>query len=507
MKNIHQTEATLDYIAGLTVTQGRMAGQPFPVLPWQRRFIRGALAPGVVEAALTIGRGNGKSTLVAALAAACLDGPLAQERGEVVVAASSFEQALIVYRHVIAFLREKHGDGLEDRSLWRVQDSANRAQITNRANGAMLKAIGSDPRRMHGMSPLLVLADEGAQWEPSSAEAAMAALRTALGKLPDSRLIALGTRPSDASHWFSKMLDGGADYSQIHAADAEAPKFQRRTWLKANPSLPAMPDLEAAIRRESIKAKLDPAILASFEALRLNLGTSDVVRQMLLDVSTWQGIEGEAAPEGRPVWGIDLGTSAAQSAVSAFWPDSGRLEALAAFPTEPNLEERGLRDGVADLYSKCARRGELIQVGGAAVNIKELISEAWERFGAPSGIASDRWRESELRDALKAAGLPLAKLELRGMGFKDGAEDVRAFRRWCLEGKVTPIKSLLLASAMSEARTVVDPAGNAKLAKATEGGRRLRARDDAAAAAILAVGLASRVPTRNGNGGIYRGLA
>ena len=46
-----------------------------------------------------------------------------------------------------------------------------------------------------------------------------------------------------------------------------------------------------------------------------------------------------------------------------------------------------------------------------------------------------RWREAELRDALKAAGLSLAKLELRRMGFKDGAEDVRAFRKWCLEGK------------------------------------------------------------------------
>ena len=145
-------------------------------------------------------------------------------------------------------------------------------------------------------------------------------------------------------------------------------------------------------------------------------------------------------------------------------------------------------------------------MGGAAVNVGELLEEARDRFGAPAGIASDRWREAELRDALKAAGIPLAKLELRGMGFKDGGEDVRQFRRLCLEGKVTPLPSLLLAHAMSEARTLSDPAGNSKLAKASEGGRRMRARDDAAAAAILAVALASRLPTRNGNG-IYRGLA
>ena len=52
----------------------------------------------------------------------------------------------------------------------------------------------------------------------------------------------------------------------------------------------------------------------------------------------------------------------------------------------------------------------------------------------------------------------------------------------------------MLASAIGEARVITDPAGNSKLAKGTEGGRRLRARDDAAAAAILAVGLAERQP-------------
>ena len=90
--------------------------------------------------------------------------------------------------------------------------------------------------------------------------------------------------------------------------------------------------------------------------------------------------------------------------------------------------------------------------------------------------------------------MPLARLEVRGMGFKDGAEDVRGFRRACLEGDVMPVESLILASAMAAARVVLDPAGNSKLSKNTQGGRRLKARDDAAAAAILAVGLAVRQP-------------
>ena len=42
------------------------------------------------------------------------------------------------------------------------------------------------------------------------------------------------------------------------------------------------------------------------------------------------------------------------------------------------------------------------------------------------------------------------------MGYKDGAEDVRQFRRACLEGKVTPIPSLLLANVVGEARSLSD---------------------------------------------------
>ena len=341
---------------------------------------------------------------------------------------------------------------------------------------------------------MLVLADEPAQWPESTGERMVSALKTAAGKQPHSRFISLGTRAADPGHWFSKMISGGADYAQCHAAGAEDPKFQRRTWLKANPSLPHMPDLETAIRTEAKQAKSDPALLASFDALRLNLGTMDTEASLLLQAGLWSASEGDADREGPCIWGADLGTSSAQSAVSGYWPATGRLECIAAFPCEPSLAERGLLDGVGNLYSECSRRGELLTLGQHAADISMLLAEALKRFGRPSIIVADRWREAELRDALAPAGVPFCPLEFRGMGFKDGAEDVRGFRRGCADGRVAPVPSLLLRSAMAEARTVSDPAGNSKLAKGSQGGRRSRARDDAAAAAILAVAAGARHP-------------
>ena len=496
-------KALLDYLTTLTISQGRRAGCPFEVLPWQRRFCRGAFKTGTQSAALSVARGNGKTALLSGIACATLDGPLMVPRGETVIVASSFEQSRIAFEHVLAFMGKK----LEDKETWKTWNTIQAAKIENRKTGARVRCIASDPRRAHGLAPVLVLADEPAQWPETTGERMVAALRTAAGKQPHSRFVALGTRPADVSHWFSKMLSGGADYAQTHACEPDDPKFQKRTWTKANPSLPHMPDLEHAIRTEAKQARADPALLAAFDALRLNLGTMDTEASLLFTAGTWAACEGDVDRAGACVWGIDLGTSAAQSAVAAYWPESERLECLAAFPCEPPLAERGLRDGVGNLYVRCSQRGELVTLGQNAVEIPGLLAEALQRFGRPSRVVADRWREAELRDALDAAGVPRADLELRGMGFKDGAEDVRAFQRAVVDRKVTPVPSLLLRSAISEARTISDPAGNQKLSKGSQGGRRLRARDDAAAAAILAVSAGARQPATPKPRWRYRGLA
>ena len=491
------------YIEGLRIVQGRLAGQPFTLLPWQRRFLRNAFGPEPIDSALTIARGQGKSSLVAAVVCAALDGPLAQRESEVVVAASSFQQSQIIFRMTLAFL----GDKVDARSLWRIQDSANKSEITYRPTNSRVRCIGSDPRRMHGIQASIVVADEIAQWEHTKIDAAISALDTSLGKIPGSRFVALGTRAASADHPFEKMLNDPLSYTQKHAASKTDPLFRKRTILKANPSLPWMPDLALRIKSDIGKAKGDESRLQAFKSLRLNLGVSDTLSSSLLTAETWERIEGDAPRRGRCVWGIDLGTSAAQSAVAAFWPDTGRLDVVSAFPEKPDLEARGQSDSVGRLYSTAHQRGELILAGENAVNVPILLREALERFGAPSALAADRWREAELRDSLKLAGIPVAALELRGMGFKDGGEDVRVFQSACVSGNVTPSRSLIMVAAMGEARVAVDPAGNQKLAKGSEGGRRLKARDDAAAAGILAVSLGRRRNRHRRSRGAYLGIA
>ena len=491
------------YLEGLPVTQGAKAGETLRLLGWERRFLRGALAPDVTRAALSLARGNGKSTLVGALACAYLDGPLATTRGDVVVVASSFGQARIVFDGILGHLG---GVAAARARGLKVHDNQNAASITNPLNGARIRCIGSDPRRAHGLQPVAVLADEPAQWAPSTSDRMLSALTTAGGKLPGFRVIALGTRPADPEHWFSRWLEGGkADFIQLHAAPQDADPFSPKTWRQANPSLRAFPDLLRAIPAEAKLARADAAEMAPFRALRLNQGTADTYRAELLDAATWEACQTDfpPPPTGRYALGVDLGSGASMSAVAGYWPTSGLLRIVAAFPQIPDLAERERKDHAGEYrYRRMAERGELVTLGERVTDVGALANLAMAMWGPPSVVVADRWRDAELRQALDAAGVPGCELVTRGQGFRNGSEDVRAFRAACIDGRVRSAPSLLLSWALAGAVTVSDPAANAKLAKRNEGGRNACHKDDAVAAAILAVAEGNR----RGSSAPQRGL-
>ena len=478
--------ALIEYLGGLVLAGGDRDGERFEVLAWERRFCFGAFRqPG--DAGLSVARGNGKSAVCAGLASAVVDpeGPLTGRRREVVCSAASFEQARVIYEDVLAFLGAKYD--LDDRKRWRKQDSANRATLEYRPSGARVRCIGSDPSNAHGLRPALVLADEPAQWASATSGRMIAALRTGLGKTPGSRLVALGTRPADETHWFARLLEA-APYTQVHAARPEDPPFHLRTWRRANPSLDHLPSLLAQLRAEAVDARRDPDALAAFRALRLNGGTSDVARTVLLDADRWREAMTPAEPEatGPYVLGVDVGDEAAMTACAAYWR-TGRLDAFAALPSMPTLGERGLADGVGRVYVTMAERGELVTHPGRTSSPRLLVAEALRRWGPPVAVMADRHRRGELLDALDASGMPLCPVEIRRMGPFDGGEDCADFRHAVLDGHVRPVENLLLTSAVAEARLVTNTGGQRHLAKGVAGGRRLRARDDAAAAAILAV--------------------
>ena len=188
--------------------------------PFQRRWIRGAFAPGCYKALLCGPRGLGKSTLSAHLLAAALSpsGPLHVPGAESVLLASSLDQARIPF----AFLRQICA-GPE----FRWQDSSQRVAVTHTPTGARVRVASSDAKRAFGLgaNTPIVVGDEPGAWAERAGSLMHDALETAGGKA-EMRLLLIGTRaPGDEGGWWRTLVDAGSDlpgtYVQTHAATAD----------------------------------------------------------------------------------------------------------------------------------------------------------------------------------------------------------------------------------------------------------------------------------------------
>ncbi|MGC1916985.1 MAG: terminase large subunit, partial [Pseudolabrys sp.] len=86
---LSRAERIIRFAESLPCTSGPKAGTLFKLRPWQKRFIRTVYRTDkagkrlVRTAVLSVGRGNGKTTLAAILGLCHLAGPEAESRGEV----------------------------------------------------------------------------------------------------------------------------------------------------------------------------------------------------------------------------------------------------------------------------------------------------------------------------------------------------------------------------------------------------------------------------------------
>ena len=168
---------------------------------------------------------------------AALSGPLARPRGEVLLVAGSFDQAKISFDHILNFLPSNN-------ERYRVQDSANNASILDKETGCTLRCSGATARLLHGRAPHLILADEPSAWLHTQTEKIVSAIVTSMGKHDDGRVVFLGTRPGSESHFFQKMLDGGAAFSGLLCSYQTAVRKQTFSTFH-NPESKPVPGLDA----------------------------------------------------------------------------------------------------------------------------------------------------------------------------------------------------------------------------------------------------------------------
>ena len=484
------------FLQTLEIPQGPKAGQRMKLAPFQREFVRGALAKDVQTGVLSIGRGNAKSALSAGIALGALLGEWdAQPAREILIAARTRDQARIAWDFAAQFALGLPED-VQERLTFR-RSPRLEIEFEDERGSHFLRAIAADGRSILGSAPTLVLMDERGHWPADKGDELEHALMSGLGKRGGRALI-ISTSAADDKHPFSVWLDEEAPgvYRQEHRPAPGLPADDLDSLREANPGAKhgigsSLEWLQGQARRAIARGG---STLTSFRLYNRNERVSGETRDMLLTVDEWAACEVASVPprEGEVVVGIDLGGSASMSAASFYWPSSGRLEAFATFPGNPTLADRGATDGVGGRYEEMRERGELFTLGDRTVPVAPWLAEVMRHIeGEPiAAMVMDRFKEGELTEAMDKAGVR-APVVWRGMGFRDGGEDAERFRRAAYDGRVRTAPSLLLRSAFADTVCLRDPSNNIKIAKARSMGR-----IDAAAATVLAVAEGARRAAR-----------
>ena len=202
---------------------------------FQKRFLAGAMAPGIRTAALSLPRGNGKSTLVAWLAARALTpgDPFFQSGTESHVVAASLGQAR---RTVFKILRGM----LPDDGSYRISDSENQAHVIHLDSGTKLSVLAANHKTAQGLVDVpWVLADEPGAWECNGGQAMHSALQTAMGKPgSDLRAIYCGTLAPAVSGWWHDLIEEGTEGSTfVQALVGDRSRWdQLRELRRVNPA-------------------------------------------------------------------------------------------------------------------------------------------------------------------------------------------------------------------------------------------------------------------------------
>lgn len=255
-------------------SKGATFGQPIKVAQWQMDWLEEILTPGVGASAITLPRGQGKSTFTGAVATwALFDPAVAAEFGgqpDIPVIAVTLKQARKgCYGAAVSF--RKNHDDLLNRSIQYTASGEERLVVPFNYDGE-LYPIASSVDGLQGLDPMIALVDELGfiqleEWD---------SLLLAGGKRPRSLILGLGTRnpeevPNALDHLVEQVeLQGEIEGFVLvdYSAEPNTAIDDRAQWYKANPALQA-----GYLRVEALEQALALSPAPAFQTFRLNIKT------------------------------------------------------------------------------------------------------------------------------------------------------------------------------------------------------------------------------------------
>jgi len=485
----------------LTHSQGKWAGQPFSLIPYQEEFLSEVFGwvdktgnRMVRSAYLELPKKNGKSPLASGVGLFLLVAD--NEPGAMVyVAASDKEQAGIVY----GYGRDAVLQSDLLRSRLKVIDS--RKRIVDMATGSVMIAVSSDVPSKHGPNLHGLIFDElHAQknrelWDTlvsgtgAAREQALAMAITTAGVYEEDHIC--WEQHQYAMDVIKDPMSDPSHYAMVFTADRDADWRDEKVWAAANPALGIFRNIDQ-LRTEASKAERSPAYQNTFRRLYLDQWTAQVERW--IDTYDWEQSAGEVHEddlEGEVCYaGLDLSSRIDLTAWVMVFPDEdGSYDVLARFwMPEDTVQERVRRDRVP--YDVWVAQGLITATPGRTVRYEDVldgIAADAERFHVAEA-AFDRWGAGHISERIEdRTGITMVQF---GQGWASMSEPSKALIDLTAERKLRNGNNPVLNWNAECTAVRQDAAGNIKPVKPDR--RKSSKRIDGIVALIMALSLSLR---------------
>jgi phage terminase large subunit-like protein len=360
----------------LRVPKGTGAREPLRLRDWQQDILLDLFDdPRPRQGLLSIPRGNGKTTLAAALG---LYGLFADgvEGAQVLCVASDERQARICFNAARRMVQTsplllKRCQVFQDRLYAPHSDST-------------LTVLPAEPGALQGFDPSLCIVDElGFVTEP-----VWEAMSLAAGKRHQSLTLAISTPAADSESVMWKLREHGLDggdpsfYFREYAAPSGCDVDDEDAWAVANPAL------DDFLHRDALRATRRTSRESSFRRFRLGQWVDQIEGSWLPDGAWAACADPHAIPDGSDVvLGLD----------GSFSQDCTALVAVTVGES-PHVD-------VVELWEPPAGR---LDYRVPVADVEEAVRDACRRW-AVREIAADPFRWTRSLQALDAENLPVTE--------------------------------------------------------------------------------------------------
>jgi phage terminase large subunit-like protein len=454
--------------------KGELAGRPFELVEWQRRFSRELFGAKrerdkrrrYRRAYCEIARKNGKTTLGAGYGLYLLfaDG---EPGAEIYSAAGDKDQARLI--HDI-------GRGMvEGHPQLRQRCKLYKDAIVVEETQSVWRVLSSEAFTKHGLNASAILFDE-LHVQPN--RELWDVLTTSTGARSQPLTLAITTAGYDRNslcweqHDYAekvrdRIIEDPEFLPLIFAADPELDFADPKAWEQANPNIGISIRLDY-LEAEARRAQQTPGYVNTFRRLQLNQWTESDVRW--LDMDAWDRCAGKPialsdVANRRCKAGLDLATTRDLTAFVMVFPNSnGSYDVLpVCWIPEESARARELSDRVP--YSVWIREGLIRTTRGNTTDYATVRRDinALADMLAIEEIAVDRlFQGAQLATELQDDGFNVVSF---GQGFYSMAAPTQELERLVLEGKLHHGGHPVLRWHASNITVEIDDAGNMKPSK------------------------------------------